>query len=71
MNIYEVRVEKVNADGGKHLGYETIGFCINKNKANELAKAFAEKHEINQWWMSYGQNAEGHINVEMVNRGEA
>lgn len=70
MRLYEVRVEKVSADWGRHEGYETIGFCVNENKANEVAKTFAEKHEVNQWWMVYGKNAEKHINVEVVDRGE-
>ena len=69
MKLYEIRVETVDMDWGRHTGYEHIAYCISENKANEIAKTFAEKHEINQWWMIYGKNTENHINVEIIDKG--
>ena len=70
MRLYEVRVEKVTSDWGKHIGYKTIGFCINENKANEVAKDFIKSIPFKEWWMAYGTNSEGNINVEVIDRGE-
>lgn len=70
MKVYEIRIELVNADLGKHMGYKTLGFCINEDKAHKVAKAYTKKYETKQWWMSYGENAEGHINIEVIDRGE-
>ena len=69
MRVYEVRVEKVTSDWDRNEGYETIGYTVNQAKAEEVAKAWAEEHERNQWWMCYGKK-NGHINVEIVDRGE-
>lgn len=70
MRAYEVRVEKVTFDTGRHDGYERIAICISESKAEEIAKEFAAKHEINSWWCTYGKNKENHINVEVIDMGE-
>ena len=69
MKIYEIRVETVDFEWGRHTGYKTIGFAIDKKKADEAAKKWAEENEVNEWWCCYGQNKEGHINVEVIDRG--
>ena len=70
MTVYEVRVETVDFEWGRHVGYKTIGFTVDRKKANEVAKEWAKKHEVNQWWCCYGTNKKGHINVEVINRGK-
>lgn len=70
MKLYEVRVEEVTPDWGRHTGYKTLGFCTDENKANEVATNFIKNLKLKEWWMAYGTNSEGNINVEVIDRGE-
>lgn len=69
MRLYEVRVETVSPDYGTHQGYKHIAFCINENKAKEIAETFIKNNKIKEWWIIYGRK-ENHINVETIDRGK-
>lgn len=72
MTLFEIKVETVSSDWGRHTGYKTIGYTVNKAKAEEVAKAWAEEHtEAGRcWWMSYGKNENDDINVIVEEKGE-
>ena len=70
MKIYEIRVVKVTSDYGRFDGYENIGYTVDKTIAEKIAKDWAKENEVNQWWMCYDRNREGHIRVEVVELGE-
>lgn len=69
MRVYEVKVERVGQDG-RRIGWERIALVINENRGREIAQEWVEGREVNQWWMAYGENAEGHINVVVEELGE-
>lgn len=70
MKVYEVRVEKVSADWGRHEGWENVAYTLTEAKAVEVATA--KKAEIAAkptWWMVYGK-VNGEPKVEVVELGE-
>lgn len=68
--IYEVKVARVSYDYGHFTGWEHIAFTFTAEKGAEVAEAWRAEHEKNQWWMTYGKNAEGHIEVKVTKAGE-
>lgn len=71
MKVYEVRIEKVSADWGRHEGWKNVAYTINKERAEEIATAKkAEIAVMPTWWMVYGKTAKGEPRVEVVELGE-
>lgn len=54
MKIYEVKIEKVNADWA-HKGWEQVALTLTEEKANEIAETKAKEIIIMPtWWITYG-----------------
>lgn len=65
MKAYKVFAIILDMDGRPH-GSEIIGYALSKEKAEAIAKEWTEKNEVNQWWVAYQKNSQGHIDVRII-----
>lgn len=65
VKLYEVKVEKVDAYYGAHVGWEHVTYVLSEEKAKEVCKEVATKIKARrEWWMEHA-NKNGEPNVVM------
>ena len=66
VKLYEVKVEKIDAYYGAHVGWEHVTYVLGEEKAKEVCEEVAAKIKTcREWWMEYAnKNGEPNVIVE-------
>lgn len=57
-DLFEVTIETVDVNDGRHKGYAHIGWFTDGDRAEQIARDYANDVAQNMpyWWMQYGRD---------------